>query len=96
MFLSLSIPSHNSEIFVAGEAGVMVFAAPIKGKVLQLLSHHIIYGEIVVPGRLQQLKIQCLASDKRSFFVAHLGNLSFLCRCHQEAILTSWIWVPEI
>eukprot|EP00434_Breviolum_minutum_P009963 symbB.v1.2.008783.t1/scaffold514.1/size193457/9 len=28
----------------------MVFAAPIKGKVLQLLSHHIIYGEIVVPG----------------------------------------------
>ena len=30
--------------------GVTVFAAPIKGKVLQLLSHHIIYGEIVVPG----------------------------------------------
>ena len=28
----------------------MVFSAPIKGKVLQLLSHHIIYGEIVVPG----------------------------------------------
>ncbi|CAK9054933.1 unnamed protein product [Durusdinium trenchii] len=33
-----------------GDGGVMVFAAPIKGKVLQLLSHHIIYGEIVVPG----------------------------------------------
>ncbi|CAJ1440834.1 unnamed protein product, partial [Effrenium voratum] len=33
-----------------GEPGVTVFAAPIKGKVLQLLSHHIIYGEIVVPG----------------------------------------------
>lgn len=53
----------------------MVFAAPIKGKVLQLLSHHIIYGEIVVPGRLQLLKMQSLACDKRSFFVAHLSQL---------------------
>ena len=28
--------------------GVTLYAAPIRGKLLQLLSHHIIYGEIVV------------------------------------------------
>ncbi len=50
MFFSFHpLPQHHFENF-PGEAGVMVFAAPIKGKVLQLLSHHIIYGEIVVPG----------------------------------------------
>eukprot|EP00439_Symbiodinium_sp_Y106_P082790 s190_g22.t1 len=33
-----------------GEHGGSVFAAPINGKVLKLLSHHIVHGEIVVPG----------------------------------------------
>ncbi|CAK9099313.1 Polyketide synthase PksJ (PKS) [Durusdinium trenchii] len=30
--------------------GVQVFAQPFAGKLLQLVSHHIIFGEIVVPG----------------------------------------------
>jgi hypothetical protein len=32
------------------EPGLQVFASPIRGKVVLLLSHHIIYGEVVVPG----------------------------------------------
>ena len=56
-FLFLSLSSCRTST-APGEAGVMVFAAPIKGKVLQLLSHHIIYGEIVVPGGQGQILLR--------------------------------------
>jgi acyl transferase domain-containing protein/NADPH:quinone reductase-like Zn-dependent oxidoreductase/acyl carrier protein len=41
-------------LLVTGTPGpqpnITVFSAPIRGKLVKLLSHHIIYGEIVVPG----------------------------------------------
>eukprot|EP00913_Durusdinium_trenchii_P008003 g7506.t1 len=35
---------------IKGEDGVCILSCPIDGHVLQLLSHHIVHGEVVVPG----------------------------------------------
>ena len=42
---------YHVKFVTGGEHGGSVFAAPINGKVLKLLSHHIVHGEIVVPGQ---------------------------------------------
>ena len=41
---------HPLSVAPRKEMGYTVYSAPIRGKLVHLLSHHIIYGEVVVPG----------------------------------------------